>query len=180
MSNVKESVFNLGLPESLWYYLAMNVSSPKLYQKLIQCSPYFYQKNPCLLLHCLNHSDGKWYTCSNSGEKSCMKMDGEICEDLKPIDLMAISDNIWVTNAFEVNGLYGDNITPLIIPQMFKSNVVCFNASFKTISLDQLALIGTSVKYCDFCDVTVKKNDESEASLPEIIKCFPVLEDFKL
>uniref|UniRef100_A0AC35EWF7 Uncharacterized protein n=1 Tax=Panagrolaimus sp. PS1159 TaxID=55785 RepID=A0AC35EWF7_9BILA len=39
--------------------------------------------------------------------------------------------------------------------------------------------IGASIKNCEFLSVTIKNDDESIASLAEIIQCFPLLKKFK-
>uniref|UniRef100_A0A914PJC2 Uncharacterized protein n=1 Tax=Panagrolaimus davidi TaxID=227884 RepID=A0A914PJC2_9BILA len=171
---------NLGLPEYILYYVAKNVSSPALYRKLIESNKYFYQKNPILLLHCLKHDNGKWSTCSKIGGESCDEINGEMCSDLKCIDMNKISTKIWVTNVLDVFHLYYNNITQLNLPAKFKSNVVMFKAVNKILTIEQLSLIGSSVKTCDLFNVSVKKNDQTNASFEEIIQCLPNVEKFQL
>uniref|UniRef100_A0A914QHQ9 DUF38 domain-containing protein n=1 Tax=Panagrolaimus davidi TaxID=227884 RepID=A0A914QHQ9_9BILA len=171
---------NLGLPEYILYYVAKNVSSPALYQKLIKSNKYFYQKNPILLLHCLKLDNGKWLICSKIGGKSCDEINGEMCSDLKCIDMNKISTKICVTNVLDIFHLYYDDITPLNLPAKFKSNVVIFKAVNKILSIEQLSLIGSSVKTCELLNVTVKKNDQTIASFEEIIQCLPNVEEFQL
>uniref|UniRef100_A0A914QY78 Uncharacterized protein n=1 Tax=Panagrolaimus davidi TaxID=227884 RepID=A0A914QY78_9BILA len=178
MSDRSASNMDLGVPEYIWYHVAKNVSSPKLYRKLVQCSKYFYNKNPILLLHCLLYDNGTWRTCSKIGGKSCGEINGETCSDLKAIDLDEISIKIWVTNVIGAYSLWEDKITPLVIPSTLNSYAVNFEGWDQELSFDQLLLFGGTVKSCYFENVSVKKNDHNEVSFAEIVQSLPMVEEF--
>uniref|UniRef100_A0A914RAR0 DUF38 domain-containing protein n=1 Tax=Panagrolaimus davidi TaxID=227884 RepID=A0A914RAR0_9BILA len=172
---------NFSIPESIIYYIAKNPSTPKVYQKLIQSCKYFGQKNPILLLHCLKYSDysNSWFTCSKIGKKSCKEINGKMCDDLyeQKIDYEIIkSQKIWITNRFEVMTPYHQE--PFNIPKNIKPSEFLFHALSTKFSMEKFIQIGLSVKSCDLWDISVIKENQSTASLIEIIQCFPLLEKF--
>uniref|UniRef100_A0A914PM07 Uncharacterized protein n=1 Tax=Panagrolaimus davidi TaxID=227884 RepID=A0A914PM07_9BILA len=126
--------------------------------------------------HCLKYEDNKWQTCSKIGEKSCDEINGELCDNLTEIRFDAFSNKIRVRNFLEIDS--GD-ISSLFNKRLI-SNVLTLKIWDQTISIDQLKLIGSFVKICEFFDVFVKSNNQNDASLAEIIQCFPMLEDFTL
>uniref|UniRef100_A0AC35G7E7 Uncharacterized protein n=1 Tax=Panagrolaimus sp. PS1159 TaxID=55785 RepID=A0AC35G7E7_9BILA len=178
MSDRSASNMDLGLPEYIWYYVAKNVSSPKLYRKLVQYSKFFYDNNHILLLHCLEYDNGSWKTCSKIGGKSCDEVNGEKCSALKAIDLDEISIKIWVTNAIGAYTTLEDHIAPLVIPSTLKSYAVYFEAWNQELSFDHLLFFGGTVKSCNFVNVSVKKNIHNVLSFAETVQNLPVVEKF--
>uniref|UniRef100_A0A914PGH7 Uncharacterized protein n=1 Tax=Panagrolaimus davidi TaxID=227884 RepID=A0A914PGH7_9BILA len=128
---------------------------------------------PTLSFHCLKNEENKWFTCS---EKSSSSYNGDLCDDLKEITLNSFPNKIRVTNLLEIDS---GNISQLLINEKLESNVGTLKIWDRTISVHQLKLIGSSVKTCELFDVVVKSVDKNdEASLSEIIQCFPLLENF--
>uniref|UniRef100_A0A914PDT3 Uncharacterized protein n=1 Tax=Panagrolaimus davidi TaxID=227884 RepID=A0A914PDT3_9BILA len=128
---------------------------------------------PTLSFHCLKNEENKWFTCS---EKPSTSYNDELCDDLKEIILNSFPNKIRITNLLEIDS---GNISRLLINEKLESNIGTIKIWDRTISADQLKLIGSSVKSCELFDVVVKSvNKNCEASLSEIIQCFPLLENF--
>ena len=104
---------HFSLPDSIIYYIAMNPSTPEVYNKLVQTCKYFFEKQPIIVAAKL--IDGKTI-CSkkkcDADQKCCVK-----------IDINKSSSKLWLTDEVYLNVGCSYDFTSLLCQKLFRCGI---------------------------------------------------------
>uniref|UniRef100_A0A914PJA5 Uncharacterized protein n=1 Tax=Panagrolaimus davidi TaxID=227884 RepID=A0A914PJA5_9BILA len=149
-------------------YIWKNPSTPKVYQKLIQCCKIFFFKNAILVIENLEYYNG-WRYCKG---KDCSKCPygRHVMEKLDTDKLLC---DIWLSEKLCVN-TYGNlgRIASNFIPKISRYNVVNLQLFNELLYFDELKFLSKGVKECSLHWNLVKYSNGEEVPLENIIRLF--------
>uniref|UniRef100_A0AC34F9W4 DUF38 domain-containing protein n=1 Tax=Panagrolaimus sp. ES5 TaxID=591445 RepID=A0AC34F9W4_9BILA len=133
---------SFSLPESVMYYMAMNPSTPEVYNKLIQCCKYFFEKNPILVAARMRDDTT---ICS---DKYCSKFfrddDKKCCVNL---DITKTSSKLWLTHELHLHGNDdASTFIPLLTHKLFRYEIQNLTVNKKIITIDVFKFLASSPK----------------------------------
>uniref|UniRef100_A0AC34G3K4 Uncharacterized protein n=1 Tax=Panagrolaimus sp. ES5 TaxID=591445 RepID=A0AC34G3K4_9BILA len=160
------------LPESIIYYMAMNPSTPEVYQKLIQCCKYFFEKNPILVAVDM---DGKTKICSNDAA-TCRKKRRKCCID---IDMKKVSCNIWVTDTICLTNENISIFSSLIFPKLYRWKMVHLYSHCSDVLYNEFKSCASFLTEIDFFMARIINDDGSMVMLDKILEDTPNIKTFK-
>uniref|UniRef100_A0AC34FK57 Uncharacterized protein n=1 Tax=Panagrolaimus sp. ES5 TaxID=591445 RepID=A0AC34FK57_9BILA len=163
---------NFSLPDSVMYYMAMNPSSSKVYQKLIQSCKYFFSKNPIIVLHCLHFTDDGWKVCA----KEC-KMDNENSYDF---GFDKLTKKLWITDVLNtgVDQKLKKATPPSIISKLYHCKVKHCLLFKQEITFDELSFLASSATVLALVHCVVTDSSGSIVQIENIFARFSKIKIF--
>uniref|UniRef100_A0A914PHD7 Uncharacterized protein n=1 Tax=Panagrolaimus davidi TaxID=227884 RepID=A0A914PHD7_9BILA len=164
------------LPDSVLYYMIKNPSSPKTYEKFIQCCKYFFSKNPIIVIPRLkfDHDGNGWKVVRNGIPTK--------------FDMKNVSNKLWITNAIRVYDNEDTrneiplimNLASSIVPKFYKCDVTKLSLTKQNIFFDEYLMLALNVKLLAFVDVIVKNLDGTLTSVEKLVEGASKLKEFCL
>uniref|UniRef100_A0AC35F8T1 Uncharacterized protein n=1 Tax=Panagrolaimus sp. PS1159 TaxID=55785 RepID=A0AC35F8T1_9BILA len=148
---------NWSLSDSIIYYILMDPSTSKVYEKLIQSCKYFFIKNPILVVSCLSfdYKDG-WRTTL--------------------VNLDNTSRKIWITN--EISNLNKQKFFSSLIPKLYKSDAKEITLWSQNVYFHDLKSIASKCRRIWFNKVSVINENGTIIPLENILEILPYVKDF--
>uniref|UniRef100_A0A914QM75 Uncharacterized protein n=1 Tax=Panagrolaimus davidi TaxID=227884 RepID=A0A914QM75_9BILA len=161
---------NFSIPENIIYYAAMNPSTPKVYNKMIQCCKYFFEINSILV--------GKFEEsklCSND-ESECLDNFEQCCVE---IDISKITSKLWLINKLcDDDETHIPNFTGLICSKLYQCDINLLALEHQNVLFDNFKILVSSVKTIVFEDLTITDSNGSVVMLESIFEALPNVKNF--
>uniref|UniRef100_A0AC35FQN6 Uncharacterized protein n=1 Tax=Panagrolaimus sp. PS1159 TaxID=55785 RepID=A0AC35FQN6_9BILA len=159
------------LPSNIIYYMAMNPSTPKCYNKLIQCCKYFFEKNPIIVVKNLISYNG-----DESQTKICSKREYE-CEEFGccvDIDIYKVTSTFWLTSELEFDCFSNNNPNyySTLCSKIFRCDIAKLLLHEKLIYYEDFKLLASSAKeiLLDCVEMTYNNEDGENVMLEKIVE----------
>uniref|UniRef100_A0A914Q710 Uncharacterized protein n=1 Tax=Panagrolaimus davidi TaxID=227884 RepID=A0A914Q710_9BILA len=181
------------LPSNIIYYMVMNPSTPKCYNKLIQCCKHFFERNPIIVVKNLI-----FYDCDEPFEsqtKICPLRECE-CQHFGccvHIDIYKFINKFWLTSElefdFSTTSEFGPgfssnnnpNYISTLCSKIFQCDIVKLELEEKVIYYEDFKLLALSAKEILLDDVEViynKEDDDDNVMLEKILEACPKVKKF--
>uniref|UniRef100_A0AC34FYV7 Uncharacterized protein n=1 Tax=Panagrolaimus sp. ES5 TaxID=591445 RepID=A0AC34FYV7_9BILA len=123
---------NFPFPNTLIYYISMNPSSPKAYNKMIQSCKYFFEKNPILVISRITEKR----TCPN--ERCSITRDNTF-------NINKTTSKFWLTEKLLLVEASPEFITSLC-PKLYRCNIKKILIHKTTINFDDFKFLASSAE----------------------------------
>uniref|UniRef100_A0AC35GK71 Uncharacterized protein n=1 Tax=Panagrolaimus sp. PS1159 TaxID=55785 RepID=A0AC35GK71_9BILA len=154
-------------------YIWKNPSTPKVYQKLIQCCKTFFIKNPILVIEYLEYNYDGWKYCKRKDCSKCFLQYFHGGHDMEKLDTDKLLCDIWLSKKLYVT-TYGNlgRIASNVIPKISRYDVVYLVLGNELLYFDELKFFSKGVKECSLHWNLVKYSNGEEVPLENIIRLF--------
>uniref|UniRef100_A0AC34FBI5 DUF38 domain-containing protein n=1 Tax=Panagrolaimus sp. ES5 TaxID=591445 RepID=A0AC34FBI5_9BILA len=157
------------LPYSIMYYMAMNPSTPEVYNKLIQTCKYFFERNPILVV---SRRDER----NICAEIECDRFRGKSC--CIEYEINKIKSKFWLTR--ELRAEFDSNINfNSLLSKIFRCEIDKLEIWHKNILFDDFKYLASLAKSVDLVDLQMVNSDEKVVMLEKILESIQNIENFE-
>ena len=176
LSDWKLTAFHqkFALPEHFVFYIAKNLPSPVVFNKLIKCCKYFWLKNPIItfngLTHQFNYELGYWHAEEINGFRNETQFEME-----------NVNKKLWIYGTLSVFDHESIFLASSIIPKIHKCDLSCLNLSYQNITFADFKMFTSSdsMRSLFLLDTSVKKDDGTVITIEQLIEVLPNLRTFQ-
>uniref|UniRef100_A0AC34G5D1 DUF38 domain-containing protein n=1 Tax=Panagrolaimus sp. ES5 TaxID=591445 RepID=A0AC34G5D1_9BILA len=161
------------LPYSIMYYMAMNPSTPEVYNKLIQSCKYFFERNPILVVERIDE------------KKICAKKECNAIYGNEPCcvgyDITKITCKFWLTDRL----LFGRarrkelNYTSLLRPKVFRCEIKKLEIWDNNVLYDDFKCLASFARIVELLRLKLIHCDGKIVMLEKILELIPNIEEFQ-
>uniref|UniRef100_A0AC34G194 Uncharacterized protein n=1 Tax=Panagrolaimus sp. ES5 TaxID=591445 RepID=A0AC34G194_9BILA len=161
---------NFPFPDTVIYYVSMNPSSPKAYNKMIQSCKFFFETNPILFGYDAVKICSKYL-------KNIFHNPNFSCLD---IDMKKCISKFWLIHKLYIDGDENEipNFTSLLCSKLYRCDLKILELSDQNILFDDFKLLVSSVKTISLYNVKTLYKDGKVVMLEAIFESIPNIDKF--
>uniref|UniRef100_A0AC35GRE7 Uncharacterized protein n=1 Tax=Panagrolaimus sp. PS1159 TaxID=55785 RepID=A0AC35GRE7_9BILA len=148
------------LTSNIIYYMAMNPSTPKVYNKLIQCCKYFFERNPIIVAE--NMTKVNTFGYNGDSESYCT-----IFKTTK------VSTKIWLLHKLLLTNLTPSFIPQSLRPKIYQSQIKKLGIHDTKVNFNDFLFFASTVEILFLTSVEMTYNDEKNVMLEKIFEVVP-------
>uniref|UniRef100_A0AC34GYC8 DUF38 domain-containing protein n=1 Tax=Panagrolaimus sp. ES5 TaxID=591445 RepID=A0AC34GYC8_9BILA len=161
------------LPDSIMYYMAMNPSTPEVYNKLIQSCKYFFERNPILVVNRMNKVKKGTSICANG---QCVSSGGKPC--CVKIDINKIKSKFWLTRELNLSDAATPNFISLLLPKLFRCEIDKLQIWQMNILFGDFKYLALFAKSVELVYAKIVNSDGKVVMLEKILESVSNIEEF--
>uniref|UniRef100_A0A914P459 Uncharacterized protein n=1 Tax=Panagrolaimus davidi TaxID=227884 RepID=A0A914P459_9BILA len=158
------------LPSNIIYYISKNPSSSEVYNKMIQCCKYFFERNPIIVVPNMEENT----VCLNDASE-CQKCKKECCIE---IDLKKLACKIWFTNQLVIWDPNIAEIPPLFLSKIYRTEIQHLEIHEKFVKYDNFKFLAFTAKDVYLNNVKMVYENGKDVPLEKILEEIPEVEQF--
>ena len=159
------------IPENIIYYMIMNPSSPKVYQKLIQCCKYFFPKNRIIPVRSLSTCDYDLF-CT-----VCPYVDPR--RDSETLDLKNAIFKLWITQDLTIDPETPRTTYDSLMSKICRCEITSLSLENQGISLQDFEMLTASgnIVTIFLYNLTITDSDGKKVPMEAVFKYLPKIKN---